>query len=147
MPNRLNIMWINFLFSVMNDNGTSIHPSCAQSCLTLCDPTDCSPPVSSVHGISEARILEWVVIFSSRGSSRPRDWTHVSGIAGGVFTVEPLGKPCVCMYMLILECTCHEWQETVLYGKPFFHWMENEWSHSVSWLAHLWVRRYYWIFC
>ena len=40
-----------------------------QSCLTLCDPLDCSPPVSSVHGILQARILEWVAMPSSRGSS------------------------------------------------------------------------------
>ena len=43
---------------------------CAQSCLILCDPVDCSPPGSSVHGISQARILEWVAISSSRGSSQ-----------------------------------------------------------------------------
>ena len=48
--------------------------------LTLWDPMDCSPPVSSVHGISQARILEWVTISSSRGSSRPRDQTHVACI-------------------------------------------------------------------
>ena len=42
-----------------------------QSCPTLRDPTDCSPPGSSVHGISQAKILEWVAIFSSRGSSQP----------------------------------------------------------------------------
>ena len=46
----------------------------------LCDPMDHSPPGSSVHGISQARILEWVAISSSRGSSWPRDWTQVSGI-------------------------------------------------------------------
>ena len=45
---------------------------------------DCSPPDSSVHGISQARILEWVAIFFSRGSSQPRDWTCVSCIAGGL---------------------------------------------------------------
>ena len=45
----------------------------AQSCLTLCDSGDCSPPGASVHGILQARTLEWVAIFSSRGSSRPRD--------------------------------------------------------------------------
>jgi len=44
-----------------------------QSCPTLCDPTDCSPPGSSVHGILQARILEWVAISFSRASSRPRD--------------------------------------------------------------------------
>ena len=59
----------------------------AQSCLTLCDPMDYSPPVSSVHGISQARILEWVAIPFSRGSCRPRGGTQVSRIAGGFFTV------------------------------------------------------------
>ena len=54
----------------------------AQSCPTLCDPVDCSPPGSSVHGILQARILEWVAISFSRGSSQPRDQTHVSRIAG-----------------------------------------------------------------
>ena len=45
---------------------------------TLCNPMDCSPPGSSVHGISQARILVWVAMISSRGSSWPWDWTHVS---------------------------------------------------------------------
>jgi len=50
-----------------------------QSCLTLCDPMDCSsPPGSSVHGILQARILEWAAMPSSRGSSWPRDWTHIT---------------------------------------------------------------------
>ena len=48
---------------------------CAQSCLTLCDPMDCSPSGSSVHGIFQARILEWVAISYSRRSSCPRDQT------------------------------------------------------------------------
>ena len=52
--------------------------SVAQSCPTLCDPVDCSPPGSSVHGILQARILEWIAISSSRGSSPPRDGTRVS---------------------------------------------------------------------
>ena len=56
-----------------------------QSCLTLCDPVDCSPPDSSVHGILQARILEWVAISFSRGSSQPRDQTWVSRIAGRRF--------------------------------------------------------------
>ena len=59
----------------------------AQSCPTLCDPMDCSLPGSSVHGISQARILEWVAIPFSRGSSRPRDQTLVSCIAGRCFTL------------------------------------------------------------
>ena len=59
----------------------------AQPCLTLCGPMDCSPPGSSVHGIFQARILEWVAISFSRGSSQPRDRTQVSCIAGGFFTI------------------------------------------------------------
>ena len=45
----------------------------AQSCPTLCNPMDCCPPGSSVHGILQARILEWVAFPFSRGSSKPRD--------------------------------------------------------------------------
>ena len=51
-----------------------------QLCPTLCDPMDCSPPGSSVHGISQASILEWVAISFSKGSSWHRNWTHVSCI-------------------------------------------------------------------
>ena len=51
--------------------------SVAQSCLNLCDPMDCSPPDSSVHGISQGRILEWVAISASRGSSQSRNQTQV----------------------------------------------------------------------
>ena len=59
----------------------------AQSCPTLCDPVDCSPPGSSAHGILQARILEWVAISFSRGSSRPRDRTQVFHIAGRCFNL------------------------------------------------------------
>ena len=51
------------------------------SCLTLCNPMDCSPPGSSVHGILQARKLDWVAVLSSRGSFRPRDQIHVSYIS------------------------------------------------------------------
>ena len=57
----------------------------AQLCPTLCNPMDCSLPGSSVHGILQARILEWVAISFSRGSSKPRDQTQVSCIAGRCF--------------------------------------------------------------
>ena len=57
-----------------------------QLCLTLCDPMNCSPPGSSVHGIFQARILEWVAIPFSRGFSQPRDQTHISHIAGRFFS-------------------------------------------------------------
>ena len=52
-----------------------------QLCPSLCDPMDCSPPGSSVHGILHARILEWVAMPSSRGSSRPRDQTRISYVS------------------------------------------------------------------
>ena len=58
-----------------------------QSCTTLCDPIDCSPPGSSVHGILQAGIPEWVARPVSRGSSQCRDQTWVSCIAGRFFTV------------------------------------------------------------
>ena len=54
---------------------------------TLCDPVDCSPPNSSIYGILQARILEWVAISFSMGSSRPRDQTQVSCIAGRCFNL------------------------------------------------------------
>ena len=65
----------------------SVHTKLLQLCLTLCDPTDWSLPGSSVHGILQARTLEWVAMPSSRGSSQPRDQTQISCIAGGFFTV------------------------------------------------------------
>ena len=71
--------------------------SIVQLCLTLCDPMDCHPPGSSVHGILQARILGWIAMSSSRGSSQPRDQTFVSFvscIAGRFFfIIEPSDKP------------------------------------------------------
>ena len=58
-----------------------------QSCPTLCNPMDCSPPGCSVHGILQARKLQWVAISFPRGSSQPRDQTWVSCIAGRFFTI------------------------------------------------------------
>ena len=74
----------------------------AKSCLTLCDPMDCSPSVSSVHGNFQARILEWVTISFSRGSSRLSDQACVSCIAGGFFSAVPLEKPFVNVYCISL---------------------------------------------
>ena len=60
---------------------------CSLSHVWLCDPMDCSPPDFSVHGIFQARTLEWVAISCSRGSFQLRDWTQVSSIAGRVSTI------------------------------------------------------------
>ena len=67
--------------------------SLTQSCPTLCNPVDCSPPGSSVHGILQARILEWVAIWFSKGSSWAKDWTWVSCVAGGFFTIWAITLP------------------------------------------------------
>ena len=72
--------------------GLKVKVLVAQSCPTLCDPRDCSLPGSSVHGILQARILEWVAIPFSRGPSQPRDWTQVSCIAGKFFTIWATGE-------------------------------------------------------
>ena len=64
----------------------------AKLCLTFCYPVDCNPPGSYVHGICQARILEWLAISSSRGSSQPRDQTCVS-CRWIFFISEPPGKP------------------------------------------------------
>ena len=59
----------------------------AQSCPTLCNPMDCSPPGSSIHVILQARMLEWVAIPFSKGYSQCRDRTQVSSTAGRFFTI------------------------------------------------------------
>ena len=64
-----------------------------QSCLTLCDPMDCSLPGSSVHGISQARTLEWVALSFSRRSSQPQDRTCVSCLLCWQAGSLPLGTP------------------------------------------------------
>ena len=68
------------------------HCLAAKSCLTLCEPMNCSLPGSSVHGISHVRILEWVAISFFRGSSQPRSQTHISCLAGKFFTTETQGE-------------------------------------------------------
>ena len=65
---------------------------CAHSCPTLCDPMDCSRP-GFVHGIFQARILEWVAVFFCRGSSGPMIKPTSPALAGGFFTTEPPSRP------------------------------------------------------
>ena len=77
------------------------------SCVRLCDPVDHSPPGSSVHGILQARILEWVDISFSRGSSWPRDRTQVSHIAGRCFNLWATRE-------------AHDWYVAI--WKPLYYW-------------------------
>ena len=74
----------HFLLQCLKEKSES---EVAQLCPTLSDPMDCSLPGSSVHGILQTRILEWVAIPFSRGSFQPKDWTWFSCIAGRFFTV------------------------------------------------------------
>ena len=76
----LSALWLKrntYLFDLLSNEVCVCVCVCAQSCPALHDPLDCNPPGSSVHGIFQARILEWVAIFCPRGSSRPTDQTHV----------------------------------------------------------------------
>ena len=78
-----------------------------QLCPTLCEPKDCSPPGSSVHGISPARLLEWVVNFCCWGSSQPRDRTHIC-IVGDSLPLSHLGSPQPrYMRVCVLSCFRH----------------------------------------
>ena len=67
--------------SVMAANCAVLCAKSLQSCPTFCNPKDCSPPGSSIHGILQVRILEWVAISFSRGCLPPRDQTHISKVS------------------------------------------------------------------
>ena len=101
--------WINLTNKMLNqkekvaENIQCVHAQSLQSYLTLCDRMDCSPPGSSVHGILPVRILEWVTMPSSRGSSWHRHWTCVSDTAGRFFTTGPPGKPIFYIIHYIIE--------------------------------------------
>ena len=84
---RMFWLWARWVVSGTHQTCRVCARSVTQSCPALCHAMDCNPPGSSVHGILQARVLEWVAISFCRGSSPPRDWTQVSCIAG-----EPPGK-------------------------------------------------------
>ena len=73
--------WGSQMSFIAGSNRDILCAKSLQPCLTLCHPRDRSPPGSSVCGIVQARIVEWVAIPFSRGSSRPRDWTHISYVS------------------------------------------------------------------
>ena len=87
---------------VLNERYLSVHAKSLQSCPTLGDPMDCSPPGSSVHGILQAKTLEQVAISSSRNVRNPGMEPGSPAPAGGLFIAEPLGKPrCACIYTCV----------------------------------------------
>ena len=86
MSNEKWKVWSDIIMS-LNRSWKVKESQVAQPCPTLCDLIDCSLPCSFVHGIFQARVLEWVAISFSRGSSQPSDQTQLSHIAGRHFTV------------------------------------------------------------
>ena len=106
-------------FSTTSDlHGTkSTHIACSQSysvsklCLTLCNSMDCSPPASSVHGISQARILEWAAISFSGKSSRPGDRTHISCVSciGRLTLYHWAWEASTCCYWFLKDYVKYMW--------------------------------------
>ena len=111
---------LNSLLQHHNSKASTYQVLVTQSCPTLWDPMDCSPPGSSVHGISQARILEWVAIPFSRGSSQCREWIWVFHIAGRFFTIwvtrEGLNHVC------IISGNCKPLVNSNGFLIPFFEW-------------------------
>ena len=107
-----------------------IHCMHAQSCLALCDPMDCNPPGSSVHGLFQARTLEWVAIPSSRESSQPKDWIHISSIT------------CIGSQVLHQGATWEVLPCPVLSGKPSDTFTED----STKKFKTTWVTGFFFIF-
>ena len=103
----------------------------SKSRLTLRDPMDCSPPGSSVHGTLQARILEWVAMPSSRGSSRPRDWTPISYISCIGRWVHYHCTPCLWVGN---SCSLSD-LSSLLY---FLWWsvVSDPWCHGCNYLGH-----------
>ena len=114
-----------------------------QSCPTLCNPMDCSLPGSSVYGMLQERILDWVATPSSRGSSRRRDRIPVScgpRTAAGFVTAEPLGKPSI-LYITKLKTNmgAHIWYDTggLMSWKSALNFKHEKESQWFAWMPHI----------
>ena len=112
-----------------------------QSCWTLRDPMDCSPPGSSVHRILQARIVEWVATSSFRGSSWPRYWTQVSCIADRFFTVWTTREAHKMVYFaynlhisshilchLYITCLSESGSRSVMFSSLWPHGLYSPWN-------------------
>ena len=102
-----------------------------QSCLTLGSPMGYSTPCSSVQGILQARILEWIAIPFCRGSSRPRNWTQISCIAGTFFIIWATGKPLIIQVSPKCNHKCLWWGRE----REIPHWTggENNVTTKAEW--------------
>ena len=120
-----------------------------QSCLTLCYPMDCNPLESSVYGILQARILEWVGTPFSRGSSQLRNWTRVSCIADRFFTIWTtreapllLSRPSNCFHLMKVMCPPQEKaviNRCIKYKTQFSLWNVSVQFSSVQSLCCVWL--------
>ena len=108
--------WINYTYTYVHSMGLNYRVSSRvpmlysewvsewsrSSCQPLCDPMDCSLPGSSLHGILQARVLEWVAISFSTGSSQPRDQTRVSCIPGRRFNLWATSRSLLIIFFILL---------------------------------------------
>ena len=100
---------------------------------TLCNPMDCNLPGSSVHGISQTRMLDWVAISSSKGASQPRDWTLSPALAGRVLTSEPPGKS---VSLVAQSCPTHcDHMNHSTPGLPVPHQLPEFTQTHVHWVS------------
>ena len=120
-------MWYHLILVRMH---ACVPAKSLQSCPTLCDPVDYSLTGSSVHGILQARTLEWAAMSSSRGSSWPGDRTCISYTTGGFLTVEPLGKP-VTMAIIKESTNNKSWRKCGEKGALFHCWWECKLIHPL----------------
>ena len=95
-----------------------------QSCLTLCDPMDCSPLGTSVYGVTSGKNTEWVAMPFSRGSSQPRDWTQVSCTAGRFFAIRATREAPKHSQLLFDKGKIALWNKDNLFNK----WCWNNWT-------------------
>ena len=118
-----------------------------KSCPNSCNPMDCCLP-----GSFQARIREWVAVSFSRGSSRSRDWTRVSCLAGRFFTTEPSGKPMLSFYCQLSMNIWPDSSSPRKHRKPKSHPFRNEtlssdpvsWDRLFSWEVILTQMNYFW---
>ena len=112
----------------------------SQSCLTLCHPMDFNPPGSIVHGIFQARILEWVAIPFSRGSSQPRDRPQVPFTAGSLYSLSHQGiRKCVCNFQSCstlydpMDCSLPASSVHGILQTRILEWIDIPFSRVSSW--------------
>ena len=118
--------------------------SVTQLCLALCNPMDCSTSGSSVHGTFHTRILEWIAIFSSRGSSPPEDWTQISCIARGIlYQLSHKGSPRILEWVAISASSGsswpRDWTHVSCIGRQALYLLSHQGSpiggyHAVCWM-------------